>query len=183
MALRFFDLCFKQGVIDACDHGDDIDAKAFLLERKEDWSFGLLPIEGPIEWPTFCHELYWVARKHGMKTMAESYLFRIRTKNYIWCLLPYCMRFYLMGVEEWLRYPSPVGIEVFKREKKTHWDPSSPIKKITKPDLFSYLHGFEFEYRKLDPEIAPVSETSMSNFIKALYDLTRPYLKDEREDF
>lgn len=181
--LRFFYLCFKQGVIDSYEFGNDIDAKDFYEQKKADWTFGILGEPDDFDWEAFRYKAYWWARRKGMKTMAENYLFRIRTKNYIWCVLPYCMRFYLMGIKEWLNYPNPAGIELFKITANVHWDPNEPVRQITKTDIFSYLHEFEFEYKRFDDYDKSFTSASMSSFVQALFDLTRAYVvKDEEED-
>jgi hypothetical protein len=111
-----------------------------------------------------------------MKNLAENYFFRIRNKNYTWCILPYCMRFYLMGISEWLEYPYPGRKELFKKGSKGHWNPNSAVKTFTRMDIISYLHTFEFEYRKSPEEAHEVSEAAMSSFIQAIYDLSRKYV-------
>lgn len=179
-ALRFFDACFKQGVIDACELGNDIEAREFLTAKEEDWAFGVLGQPDDYDWKAFRYWAYWLARKTGLSSLSE-YLFKIRGRNYIWCILPYCMRFYLMGVKEWLGYPNPVGIELFKQSHKKHWNPSEGGA-ITKTDIFSYLHDFEFQYRRLPDENKPVSNDSMSSFVKALFDLCRKYVASFKED-
>lgn len=181
--VRFFYLCFKQGVLDSYALGSDIDAREFYEQKKEDWTFGILGEPDDFDWQAFRYKAYWWARRNGLKSLAENYLFRIRTQNYLWCILPYAMRFYLMGIKEWLNYPNPVGMELFKRTKNIHWDPNEPTRIITKPDIFSYLHEFEFDYKRFNSDGSSFSLASMSSFIHALYDLTRAYVvRNEEED-
>lgn len=181
-AVRFFWTCFRQGVLDACEFGNDLDAKEFYERKTADWSFGLLGGPEDYDWQMFRQQLYWWARQAGLKSLAEGYIFRIRTKNYLWALLPYCMRFYLMGVGEWLKYPNPGGIQIFKLKPMTHWDPSSPVAKVTRVDVVSYLHGFEFEFRQTPEDGREVSEAAMSAFVKALFDLSSKYVTGREEE-
>ena len=181
--ILFFDDCFKQGVVDACEFGNDIEVKEFLTQRKEDWRLCPIGGEDTYDWHMYRYWLYWLARRHHHKSLAESYIFRIRGKNYLWALLPYCMRFYLMGIEEWLSYPNPGRIELFKSKPRFHWDPSCPNKGITRMDFISYLHNFEFEYRKLPDDMKELNDITMGSFVQALYDLTRKYVvRSEEED-
>lgn len=171
--LRFYDTCFKQGVIDACELGDDIEAKDFLKRRKEDWCFGVLGKSGEYDWEMFRFDLYWWARRARMKSLCENYIFKIRKKDAVWCLLPYCMRFYLLGIEEWLSYPNPIGLEVFKRNYRAHWHSDDGLLEFKKGDYISYMHEFAYQYRSLPEESRPISETSMDAFCQAIYSLTR----------
>ena len=183
-AIRFFMLCYKQGVLDACEKGCDLDVKEFLDDRKPCWGFGTLDqmTAADYDWHAFQYWAYWTARQNGMKSLAENYIFKIRARNYIWCFLPFCQRFYYMGVEDWLKHPSPSRIEIFRATPKVLWVESGTQKTITKPDVISYLHSFEFEYRQLPEETREVSPTMMGSFIQALYDLTRVYVTGSREE-
>mgnify|MGYP006988898266 CR=1 FL=1 len=176
--IRFFDICFKQGVFDAYNLGDDLEAKAFLEERSEDWKFGILGEADDYDWQAFRFTLYWWARKYHMTGLAENYIFKIQTKNYLWCLLPYCMRFYLMGIDEWECYPNPVNIEVFKGQNKVHWDPSADVNKFTTQDYIYHMQDFAHKYRRLPEDYPyPVSPGVMDEYCKAIYDLTRKYVR------
>jgi len=182
--ILFFDLCFKRGVIDACEEGDDLGVKEFYEKRLADWRLGPIGSDDDYDWHMYRYWLYWIAREHRLKSLAESYLFRLNRKNYVWCLLPYCMRFYLMGISEWLKYPNPAPIEIFKGRPRVHWDPNSPNQAITRIDIMSYLHNFEYEYMKLPEEVKQVGDMPMSSFVKALFDLSRKYVTGrEEEDF
>lgn len=181
-AVRFFWACFRQGVFDACEYGNDLDAKEFCERHGRDWSFGVLGVQEDCDWQMFRNQLYWWARRAGLKSLAEGYIFRIRSKNYLWALLPYCMRFYLMGIGEWLKYPNPGGIQIFRSRPMTHWDPSSPVAKVTRVDIVSYLHGFEFDFRQTPEDGREVSEAAMSAFVKALFDLSSKYVTGREEE-
>lgn len=181
-AIRFMYLCFQRGVLDAYAFGNDLDAEEFYKSRMDDWGFGTLAYQNEFDWKAFRSQLYWWARENRMKTLSESYIFRIRNKNYTWCLLPYCMRFYLMGIREWLEYPNPGRVEFFKQSGKDHWNPNAPIKSMTRMDIISYLHTFEFEFRRAEKGTLDISEASMSSFISALYDLSRKYVTGTTEE-
>lgn len=176
MAVRFMYLCFQRGVLDAYELGDDLEASEFYREKSADWTFGTLMNPEYVDWKSFRSQLYWWAREHHMKALAESYIFRINSKNYTWCLVLYCMRFYLMGVKEWLDYPNPARIELFKQSGTGHWNPNVPIKGMTRTDIISYLHTFEYEFRRLGENDLGISQASMSSFVSALFDLSRRYV-------
>lgn len=178
MVLRFFDICFKQGVLDAYNFTNDYGAKEFLDARKEDWRFGVLGEQDDFDWEMWRFTLYRWARQNHMMKFAESYLYRITKINYLWCLLPYSMRFYLMGIEEWLSYPNPSGIELFKHEGRVHWSPVHKPRKITKSDFRFYMQDFAYQYKRLPEEQRPISYSTMDEFTKAIYDLNHNYVKE-----
>lgn len=173
--LLFFDACFKQGVLDAYDLGSDLEARDFLQEKRADWSFGRLGMRGEFDWQMFRQTLYWWARRSRLQSLAEKYIFKIRTKAITWCLFPFCMRFYLNGIEEWIDYPNEARIEIFKSSKRVHWSPNSELSKFTKGDYFSYLHEFAYQFRQIPESEQPVNATLMDSFIQALYDLSSAY--------
>lgn len=175
--LRFFDVCFKQGVLDAYDLGDELESTDFLNTRKEDWRFGVLGQPDDFDWRSFRFTLYWWARRAQMTGLAENYIFKIKVKNFLWCFLAYCMRFYLMGIEEWLAYPNPVNIEVFKTQRRVHWDNNSVVKNFTKGDYISYMHEMEHAFLRLPEDSMQVTPAAMGSFISAIYDLTQKYVR------
>lgn len=181
MIVRFFDVCFKQGVIDACKTDDSFEVGRFIEGHRYDGAFGILGSEYEYEcdWEMFRFTLYKWARNAGLRSFAENYLLMIRKKNYLWCLLPYCMQFYLLGASEWLDYPNEMQVERFKMEKKKHWSPNSPVKAFTLPDYMSYLHEFAYIYRKLPEDRKQVSTAMMEGFCQAIYALTRKYVSNK----
>ncbi len=179
--LRLFDACFKQGVLDACKLGDDITAREFISSHKDSFTFGLLGDELEYDWQMFRFVLYRWARMYKLKALAENYILFIRSKNYLWALLPYCMQFYLMGIEEWIAYPNPSRIGLFKANIKVHWDVNYPVRKFTLPDYLSYMHEICFAYQRLPDEEKQVSMSVMDGYCIALYNLTRKYVEEKND--
>lgn len=180
LIVRLFDVCFKRGVIDACELGDDYRAREFVRKHKESWTFGVVTDDVDYDWQMFRFTLYWWSRRSrvsGLTSLAENYILFVRKKNHLWPLLPFCMRFYLLGIEEWLAYPNPVQVQLFKSQKKLHWDPNGPNKTFTLPDYVSYLHEFTFDYTKLPEELQPINQSSLESFCEAIYTLTRKYVE------
>lgn len=173
--IQFFYQCFRHGVLDAAEFDDSADLEEFYQKKSSDWSFGTLGYPDEMDWQAFRSQLYWWARAAGLKTFAESYLFRVRSKNHTWCVLPCAMRFYLMGIKEWIAYPNLGRIERFKGAKNIHWDPTGDIAKFTRTDIISYLHTFEFEYRRLEDDPLEIPPLAFSTFTAALYDLSQKY--------
>ena len=175
--VRFFDLCFKQGVLDACELGDDYGAKEFVEKHKEAWDFGVLGEPDDFDWEMWRFTLYrWGRRAQGFKMFSDSYIYAVVKKDHLWYLLPYCMRFYLMGIEEWLEYPNPTGIQVFKSESRVHWKPvQRNARKMTVNDFIFYMQQFAYEFRRVPMEKREMSAVSMDGFCEAIFALTRKY--------
>ena len=177
--VRFFDVCFKQGVIDACAFADDYGAQEFLKQHREKWDFGVLGEPDDYDWEMWRFTLYRWARQHHYMKFSSEFIYRIVNKTYLWYFLPYCMQFYLMGIEEWLEYPNPVKMEIFKGENRIHWKPvERHLRKMTTDDTISYMQEFCYNFRR-----SPLSEgddrvmnpNAMDAFCQAIHDLTRKY--------
>lgn len=174
--IRLFDACFRQGVLDSYAAEDDFVVREFLMAHKGKWTFGTVAEPEGHDWRSYRFILYRWARENGLTNLAENYIIMIRKMNYLWCLLPYCLWFYIMGVQEWISYPNTQGIEVFKMHKRTHWDPNQKVKSFTRMDYISYMHEAAFEYKKLADDEKPVGDVTMDSFCQAIYDLTRDYV-------
>lgn len=173
---RLFDACFKQGVIDAGKLCDDISAREFVDKHKAAFTFGVLDDEEEYDWRAFRFVLYRWARLYKLNNLAENYILFIKSGSYLWALLPFCMQFYLMGIEEWLEYPDPGRLELFRHSIKIHWNRNQPLRNFTKTDYISYMHEMAFAYRKAPEENRVISPTTMDGYCLALYNLTRKYV-------
>lgn len=189
--LNIFDYCFKQGVIDAYELGDDYTAKEWLEERKEDGGYGLLTDIGTeYDWRRWRFTLYRWCRNARLGTVGDTYIDQVRkVGNFLFCVLWISMRFYLMGIEEWLEYPNQTNIQVFKQTKKIHWKPvPSHLKVMKKDDFISYIQAFVYERAKIHKKIKEdwpeevsagllsrdASDRAYDTFSQTMWILTRP---------
>lgn len=172
--LRFFDVCFKRGVNDAMVLDDDSAAREFWIERKEDWRFGVLGEPDDFDWRMFRFRLYQWARESHLTGLAENYLFKLRAINPYWVLLIYCMRFYLMGIGEWLEYPNPQGMAIFKNSPRVHWAPQKKgLMNFKKADYFAYMQEYAIDYRRTSPENRAVTTQALDEYCMALYSVNK----------
>ena len=171
--LRLFDACFKQGVLDAYGAGDDFAVRDFVSRYNGKFTFATFDEPDGIDWRSYRFVLYKWARVNRCSRLAENYVLRIRSLNYLWCLLPYCMWFYMMGAKEWLSFPNSSAIAIFKMRGRVHWDPDDPMKVFKRMDYVSYMHEACAAYDKLDEEDKPVSGRVMASFVEAIYTITR----------
>lgn len=182
--IRFFDLCFKQGVYDAYDFADDYGAREFLEKHREAWDYGVLGEPDDFDWEHWQFTLYRWGRANRFTKFVQTFIYGITTKNLMWYVFPFCMRFYLMGIEEWLANPNPTKLELFRHEGKIHWKvmPNS-LRKMTTNDYISYMQEFVYEFRR-----SPLSEgenrimvpATMDTFCAAMHDLTRKYVTGKK---
>lgn len=181
--LNLFDYCFKQGVIDAYELSDDYQAREWLDARKEDGGYGLLSdMDTDYDWRRWRFTLYRWCRNARLGSVKDTYIDSIcKTTNFLFCLIPISMRFYLMGIEEWLEYPNQMNIQIFKQTRKIHWKPvPSHLKVIQKDDFISYIQEFVYERQKLHRQMGTedatpkdASDFSYDEFSKTMWTLTR----------
>ena len=175
--LRLFDHCFKQGVMDAADSSDDLMAREWLEARLNDGKFGrVIEPDAEYNWKRWRFTLYWWSRESKIGTLGENYIDYIRDMNsFHYALLPVCMRFYLMGVQEWLDYPNPSKMVFFTGENNVHWAPvGSNIRKISVTDFISYVQMFIFERVEKQYE-GDMPSSRYDSFAQALWTLTKRF--------
>lgn len=175
--LRLCLLCYKNGILDAYELGDDYAAKEFIDNHKSNWTYGVLGEPDDYDWKMWRFSLYKWCRRHSLSKFADNYLYEIKRYNYLFCPLIFSMRFYLMGIEAWLSYPNPTGIEIFRQNNAVHWGPPfSGSKKFSRKDLLVEIQGMVYEYRRLPEEKLTVLPRVIDDFSSALFDLTNKYV-------
>ncbi len=187
-AIRLFDYCFKQGVLDACNLEDDYAAREFLDSRLEDGGYGLLsePSDG-FDWRRWQHTLYRFCRFGRLGSIAESYIDKVhRYKNTsLFAILPIAMRFYLMGVQEWLDYPNATNTALFKQNKKVHWKPMPRhLRDIRTADFISTIQEFVYERqaKAFENDLSPGKYDSFANAMWRCVQKYPVYATEETED-
>lgn len=180
--LRLFNLSFRYGVLDAYELGDEYAAKDFLEKHRENWTYGAVGQPDDFDWK---HWRFYMTSKfcmfNGLTGFSERYLYSIKTYNYLFCPIIMSMRFYLKGVEEWIEYPNPSRIELFKRAGVAHWKPMpNQFKKITKTENFVDIQEIAYEYSRTHGDAQTVTPNVMKEFCSAMFDLTRKYVSSKR---
>ena len=171
--LRLCTLCLKHGVLDAYELGDDYAAREFLDQHKEDWTYGVLGEPDDYDWKMWRFSLYKWCRRNGMTTFAETYLYNVKRFNYLYCPILMSMRFYLIGIEEWLAYPNPVNIERYRKDTSMHWQPMGRgAQKIFRREVIMQMQDIAYQYRRLPEDRREISFGVMDEFCTAVYDMT-----------
>lgn len=179
--IRLLDYCFKMGVVEACYLEDDYAVKDWLEEHKPLWTYGSLSEpETPYDWQRWRYTLFRWTRLISLRHLGETYIDLIRkSMGFHYALLPLSMRFYLMGVEEWIDYPNRQKIELFVNTLYVHWKPMKPatLQNMRVDDYISYIQEFIYELGKLPEEDRDkVCKVSLANsFVQALWQFTRRY--------
>ena len=171
--LRLCALCLKNGVLDAYEMGDDYAVEEFLRKHKENWTYGVLGEPDDYDWKMWRFALYRWCRKCGLTSFAENYLYEVKRFNYLYCPILLSMRFYLMGIEEWLSYPNPVNIERFRKESSTHWTSmGAGSQKMTRREIIAEMQNIAYQFRRRPEEQREMSYGVLEEFSSAIYDLT-----------
>ena len=123
--IRLFDSCFKRGVLDAMSQDDDYGVAEWLDRHKTAGDYGLVYDDENFDFRRWRFTIERWAREDRLGSVGDTYLssMYLRKKNntFLYAVLPMTMRFYMMGVEEWLEYPNPLSLEVFRATRKIHW--------------------------------------------------------------
>lgn len=178
--IRLFDTCFKRGVLDAQAQEDDYAVREFLERHKAAGDYGLVYDDENFDYRRWRFTIERWCRQYRIGSVGDTYLdsMYVRTwsrKTFLLAVLPMTMRFYLMGVEEWLEYPNPLGLELFKQTKKIHWKPvPSHMKNMTTQDFLSLLQEFIYERQKMKLD-GDLTETQYDSFSRAMWAMTRKY--------
>lgn len=178
-AIRLFDSCFKRGVLDACAQEDDYGVKEWLERHKAAGDYGLIYDDENFDFKRWRFTIERWAREDRLGSIGDTYLnsmyLRRKNSNFLFAVLPMTMRFYLMGVEEWLSYPNGISIEIFKHTKRIHWKPvEKHMQNMTTADFLSYLQEFVYERQRMGLE-DDLTESQYDSFSIAMYKFTRKY--------
>ena len=184
--IRLFDSCFKRGVLDACAQDDDYSVKEWLDRHLSDGSYGLVYDDYNFDFKRWRFTIERWCREDRLGSVGDTYLnsmyVRRKNRNFLFAVLPMTMRFYLLGVEEWLSYPNPLNMEIFKHTKKIHWKPMpSHMRNMTTSDYLSLLQEFIYERqsKKFEDDL---TESQYDGFSIAMYKFTRKYEVPEYDE-
>ena len=176
--VRLFDYCFRQGVFDACDYGDDIAVQEWLDARLADGQYGLLSEYDEVffffYWRLILYRWCRIEKLGGVGERYVDLIHRYKSTS-VFALLPIAMRFYLMGIQEWLEYPNQNNMAFFKQTKKIHWKPmASHLRKIRTSDYISYIQEFIFErtQKHFEDDLSP---SRYDGFATAMWRCTQKY--------
>lgn len=114
MLLQLMHLCYKQGVSDAADLHDNNRCREFVEIMKNGHRFGLVDKDYFIDWIEWRSLVnLWSSRVRNRR-MANSYLSGIEVYcHYDSVPLRLCMDWYVVGVEDYTKFPETAGLPPF----------------------------------------------------------------------
>lgn len=114
MLLQLFYLCYKQGVSDAADLHDSNRCREYVERMQHGHRFGLVGKDYFIDWVEWRSIVALWSCRIAHRRLANQYLADVRTySHYDAVPLRLCMDCYVMGVEDFSKYPESIGLEVF----------------------------------------------------------------------
>lgn len=172
--LRFLSLCLKRGVLDAASLQDSFEAQSFYDAHWDKWDFALIGEPDDFDWKMFRFEMYKMCRRSGLSLFAEQYLYQIRTQDYLFCPLIFAMRFYLMGVKEWLDYPNTARLDIYRLEKTPmHFiGDSHNARSMKRVDILANMQDTAYKYRRWATDRTKPTGNTMVEFVSALFTMT-----------
>lgn len=174
--LRMMAYCLKQGVLDAAGMEDDYAVKEFYAKHWDKWDFGYLGEPDDYDWKMFRFSLYMMCRRSHLSMFADSYLYEIRRPDYLFCPLIFAMRFYLMGVKEWIDYPNRSKIDIYRMEvSPMHFTPGTIFsRKMRRTNVLAIIQDIAYRYRRWAGDRADVKPSGnvVVEFSSALFTLT-----------
>lgn len=175
--IRLLDFCYKRGVVDACEVEDDIAVEEWYRSMIGSGHYGLVCMEEEeCDWKRWRFFLLRWCRENRLSSLGYNYIDGIRKPTgFLYLIIPMTMLFYLLGVKEWLDYPNPLGMAIFKSKVRMRWPKDSLIKNMKNDDYISIIQEFIYKLRK-NPmvEMKKIQPSTYDNFEIAMWQTTRP---------
>lgn len=177
--IRLLDYCYKRGVVDASEVEDDIAVQDWYDTIHNSGRYGLVGFpDEEYDWRRWRFFLIRWCRENRMSNLGFSYIDTLRKVSGFWyVIIPMTMRFYTLGVKEWLEYPNELDIELFKAHTRLRWSDRVPaaMKKMKTDDFISLIQEFIYEFRQYPMlEMKNFPPKSLDNFEYAMWQMTRP---------
>lgn len=183
--IRLLDYCYKRGVVDAYEVEDDLAVRDWYDDMLHSGRYGLVGFpDEECDWRRWRFFLLRWCRENRLSSLGFNYIDGIRKVTGFWyVIIPMTMRFYLLGVAEWLEYPNELGLALFKSKIRQRWSNKVPsqMKLMRNSDYLSLIQEFIYEFRQHPmKEMADrkFPSRSLDNFEYAMWQMTRPkYVK------
>lgn len=171
---RFFDACYRQGVLDAYNIDDEEKCKDFVNRMKSPKKFSLLYVDYDMTWQEWRAILFRWCITERLIIFADEVLNRIKTySGYLSVFLPIAMDFYCKGILDFVAYPNPTKIVKFKSTKRIYW---KTFTKISAMEFVSDVQLFSFERIRIDAtdEDNGLNKTNYESFCHVVWAASKP---------
>ena len=176
--IRLLDICYKRGVIDACEMEDDYAVKDWYDCMKDGGRYGLVGFQDEkCDWRRWRFFLIRWCRDNRLTSLGYGCVDSIRTASgFVYVLIPMSMKFYMMGARDWLKYPNDIGMALFKATPRQKWEKDWPPSRMMRnDDYILQIQEFIYELRNRPLDgMKNVTERALDNFEYAMWQMTRP---------
>jgi hypothetical protein len=165
--MALFDSCYKMGVKDAIEVNDDIQASEFCEKMYGAEKFGRIIFDYTYDWREWKYRLCQMVCDLGKYRPQCIRFFETITayNNYLACVLPVAMDFYLMGIKDYYKHPFPEGWVRFEHTPYTLWNYNGS-RALKMQDFVRILTGFCYDRIRLD-EVAIEAKRNRLEKIRA----------------
>lgn len=176
--ISLLDFCFRKGVLSAYEVGNDWQVKDWYDERLGNWSYGMVDYpDEEFDWRRWRFFLLKWCRENRLSMTTYELIDGVRVvQGMSYVLLLMTMRFYLLGVKEWLEYPNGAALAIFRSRRKQRWSNKVPehMKNMKNDDFISLIQEFSYEFRS-NPvgDVAKLKQNAFTSFEMAMWTMTR----------
>lgn len=145
---NIFNTCYKAGVMDAEDIGDAEMYASFEREVSVPGVYGRInsferyDING---WRIMLLQMLFKNSDAHKKFLIRAEI----NKDFINCVFPISLEFYLMGIRDFNTYPTIHDFSLFDNTKFQRWTRKG-IVKVSRSDMFVYVQSFGFRRSQID---------------------------------
>lgn len=199
--MRLFDACYKMGVEDAIEVGDEAQCMEFCAKMYAPMKFGRITKDFTYTWREWKFRLSQMLHEGTMYARKGLEFFNCVGSygNYLSCVFPIAMDFYMRGIKDYCKHPNPSKWVMFNSKGFMLWK-DKPIKRPME-DFVRMCTEFCYDRMHLDMEwvevykaekaklrgtagrkpkdlnvenlAKPLSRVAYENFNKMIWDFTR----------
>lgn len=148
--MRLFDQCYKLGVKDGIDVGNESQCEEFCDKMYRAECFGRIVLDYEYSWREWKFRLSQMIyedtkyRHQGLK-----YFECVTTyASYLACVLPIAMDFYMKGLKDYASYPNSENWVKFNSKSFILWEKN--LRKSTSDEFLRFLTGFCYDRIRID---------------------------------
>lgn len=146
--LGIFNSCYKSGIMDAEDIGDAELYKSFEKEVSVPGVYGRINSFDRYDIHGWRIQMLQMLFRRG-KAYKDFLLRAVINKDFINCVFPISLEFYLMGIRDYNAYPAIHDFSLFDNNHLQKWTKNG-IERMSKDEIMVYLQSFGFKRSQID---------------------------------